>query len=347
MIHSFQIQLYDPRHAAQHEYAAANRLNNRMRAEREPDDPPITLEEDIQRWRNIPPFVDVKAWGVWNADQSELIANASVAVLRLQENQHIADFGIEVLPKYRCRGIARRLLALCAEVARLENRRLMISGTSSNVPAGEAFMRRIGGELGLSMHTNQVNIAALDRDLIQRWLALGEQNTSEFALEFVDGIYPESELEPIADFLQVMNQQPRENMDMEDWHITPEHLREFEREMVARGQRRWTLFVGERATGKLVGYSEVVWHPTRAEILEQGGTGVSEAYRNKGLGRWLKAAMLDKVLRELPDAKRVRTGNAFSNAPMLKINNELGFRPYQTRYHWQVETQKVLGYLQA
>src|SRR5438105_4321922 len=118
MLNKLKIQAFDPRSAEEYEYAAAHRLENLMRAEREPDDPPVTLEEDIQRWRNIPPFIDVKAWGVWNEDQTELIASASAAVIRVKENQHIAEFEIEVLPAYRRRGLARRLLALCADLAR-------------------------------------------------------------------------------------------------------------------------------------------------------------------------------------------------------------------------------------
>lgn len=347
MLNALKIQAFDPRNAQEHEYAAANRMENRMRAEREPDDPPVTLEEDIQRWRNIPPFIDVKAWGVWNEDRSELIASASVAVLHVEQNQHLAEVEIEVLPEYRRRGLARRLLALCVDVARQENRRLMMSATTSIAPAGEAFVRHIGGELGLAMHTNQLLLADLDRDLVRRWLERGEQNRADFELLFWDGAYPASEVDVMADFLEVNNTQPRENLDMEDWHITSEHLREFERSMAAQGLRRWTMVLRERGSGKFVGYTEITWHPNRPHILEQGGTSVVEAYRKRGLGRWLKAAMLDKITRELPDAKFVRTGNAFSNAPMLKINDELGFKPYRTRYQWQVETQKALNYLGA
>jgi mycothiol synthase len=64
-----------------------------------------------------------------------------------------------------------------------------------------------------------------------------------------------------------------------------------------------------------------------------------------GLGRWLKAAMIDKALRERPQVKRIRTGTADSNAPMLRINYELGFKPYLSVCTWQVETAKVLAYL--
>jgi len=76
-------------------------------------------------------------------------------------------------------------------------------------------------------------------------------------------------------------------------------------------------------------------------------TGVFPQYRNKGLGRWLKAAMLDKVLKERPQVKYVRAGNADSNAVMLKINTALGFKPYTADALWQVELQKVLDYLNA
>ena len=74
-------------------------------------------------------------------------------------------------------------------------------------------------------------------------------------------------------------------------------------------------------------------------------TGVFPKYRNKGLGRWLKAVMLERILEKRPKAKYVRTANADMNAPMLKINNELGFKPYIAECVWQVETDKVAEYL--
>ena len=119
-----------------------------------------------------------------------------------------------------------------------------------------------------------------------------------------------------------------------------------EHNLFARGNQRWTYYVVERATGRFAGYSETVWNPNRPELLRQDMTGVFPQYRGKGLGRWLKAAMLDKVLRERPQVKFVRTGNADSNAAMLKINTELGFEPYIAEALWQVELRKVLEYLQ-
>jgi GNAT superfamily N-acetyltransferase len=105
------------------------------------------------------------------------------------------------------------------------------------------------------------------------------------------------------------------------------------------------MYVRETTTGELAGYTEVFWDPAKPALLEQGFTAVWPRYRGHGLGRWLKAAMLDKVLRERPQVRYVRTANADSNAAMLKINTDLGFRPYQSDNVWQIEVARVKAYL--
>jgi hypothetical protein len=55
--------------------------------------------------------------------------------------------------------------------------------------------------------------------------------------------------------------------------------------------------------------------------------------------------MLDRQLKLHPEIKFVRTTNADTNAAMLRINNELGFKPYMTSILWQMEIGQVLEYL--
>ena len=108
-------------------------------------------------------------------------------------------------------------------------------------------------------------------------------------------------------------------IDIEEFVFTAEQLRQDEQSLFARGYERWNLHVRERETGDFAGYTEVFWNPNRPEIISQGMTGVFPKYRNKGLGRWLKAVMLERILEKRPQAKYVRTANADMNAPMLKI----------------------------
>jgi GNAT superfamily N-acetyltransferase len=76
-------------------------------------------------------------------------------------------------------------------------------------------------------------------------------------------------------------------------------------------------------------------------VVSQWGTAVDRDHRGHGLGRWMKGTMLDRVLRERPQARRVATTNATTNRWMLAINHELGFRAVSTWTHWQIETAKV------
>ncbi|MEP7199813.1 MAG: GNAT family N-acetyltransferase, partial [Chloroflexota bacterium] len=342
---TIRIAPFDFKHASAHEYAAANVFFNRVRAEQLPDDPPTPLDENIRNWQSIPPFVFIEAWGAWNADGSEVVAAGSVNYLLTDENQHLAQFEIDVLPSFRRQGIGKQLLAVIADVPRREGRRLMVTGTSERVRAGEAFMQRLGARKGLANHTNQLDLADVDRDLVRRWIAQAHERAADFELGFWDGPFPEPDIYAIADLYDVMNSMPHDDLEVEDYHFTPEQVRQMERGMFARGTERWALYLREKATGKFAGFSDVYWHANRPEILQQGNTGVLPQYRNKGLGRWLKAAMIEKVLRERPQVKRIRTGNADSNAPMLKINYELGFKPYISQTVWQVETEQVLAYL--
>jgi GNAT superfamily N-acetyltransferase len=207
-------------------------------------------------------------------------------------------------------------------------------------------MKRIGAQKAMEAHTNQLRIDELDRSLMDTWLAQSQENLKDFELGFWDGPYPEDKLDAIAELTDLTNTQPHGDLEIDDMHTTPEQLRATEKNIFARGNQRWTYYLIDRATSKFAGYTETVWNPNRPEILRQDMTAVYPQFRNRGLGRWLKAAMMDKVLRERPQVKYVRTGNADSNAAMLKINTQMGFKPYMADTFWQVELQKVFDYLQ-
>ncbi len=343
----FEIRPFPLTGATREEYAALNRLGNRAKAEMLPDDPPTPLEQTIAELQNLPPVFVVQAWAAWSADGAEMVGDANVGYMEADENRHLVQFDVYVLPEHRRQGLGTELLRRAVAAAQSAGRRLMMTGTNERVPAGEVFLSRIGAERGLEMHTNQLTLAELDHALIARWQAEGQARAAGFTLGLWDGPYPDDQLEAIAALNDVMNTAPRDGLDMEDMHFTPEHIRQMEQQMTAGGTQRWTLYATESATGRFAGFTEIFWNPNRPQIVSQGATGVFPEFRGKGLGRWLKAAMLDRVIRERPEARFVRTGNADSNAAMLGINQALGFQPYMSRCVWQLDTDKALTFLEG
>jgi len=343
---SHQIRPFDPSDVRGDEFQAVHQFSNLMRQEYWPEDPPLAFDETVGHWRGVPAFVDRRAWVVWEGKQA--VALGVIRIAQTEDNRHLADASIEVLPGWRRQGIAIRLLGQVVAVAEATNRRLLIGNTDSRIAAGDAFMTALGASLGLTMSTSQLDLTGLDRTLIRRWQE-GNQQLAEDDFELVlwKGRYPEEHLGAIVDLLGVTNTAPRGKLDIEDARWTQEELRQWDASVVESGTERWTLAVVHRRSGKFAGYTEVFWNRHRRELLSQGMTGVFPEFRNRGLGRWIKAAMLEEVLRERPYLKRVRTGNAAVNAPMLKINRELGFRHYKDQGVWQIETKVARNYLNA
>src|SRR5947199_7250239 len=68
------IQRFDPQQASDRELAEVHRFITRIRAERQPDDPPLTYEGFVANLRNVPPFIALSLWTVQEKEGGEVIA---------------------------------------------------------------------------------------------------------------------------------------------------------------------------------------------------------------------------------------------------------------------------------
>jgi mycothiol synthase len=133
---------------------------------------------------------------------------------------------------------------------------------------------------------------------------------------------------------------PYEGLEHGNEIVTTDQMREWFARQDLRGQRQHTVIARDPG-GVIVGLTDTDWAPYRATIIHQQLTAVRPEARGRGLGKWVKAAMLLHLREIYPDAKWVATDNAGSNAPMLKINRELGFKPFLMGTEYQMSRDQL------
>lgn len=314
---------------------------NRQRLETHPDDPPRDPEEIVALMAHLPPILDLETWSVADANGG-VGAHATLQILNMDTNQHVVQLELVVESHLRRQGIGTALLRLAAQHSRQLGRTLLMTDSNDRVPAGQPFLEKYGLTQGLVNHVNQLKIAELPSGLLTTWTT---RQPDDYTLEIWHGDIPENDLSAYAALSSVMNTAPKDDLDVEDFNMTPELLRQQEA-MRKAGNRDALTAVVRHKSGQLVGLNELEWAKSRPGIVSQGGTGVLIDHRNHGLGRWLKAANVQRLLELNPEAQFIRTGNADSNAPMLKINTEMGFKPYIASIAWQGNIATILEKLE-
>lgn len=341
----FSIEEFVPKEASEEAFEAFVALENLYLSETDPDDPPHTIEYRRSRLYNIPETVVRPYFWVVRANAGVEMVGYCSSFNPLQDNLHLSPFTIYVHPEWRQQGIGKALLKVFVEMAEKEQRRTLITFEYENIEAGAVFGKRMGAEKGLASTENQAKVAEVDRELMRKWIEGGKERTDGFEVGFWEGLPPEKELTSVAELLEVMNTAPWDDLDIEEFQFTPERIREEHANDVNSGTVHLWAYARETETGELAGFTDAAWNPGQGYMLSQYNTGVLPKFRRKGLGRWLKAEMFEKIVVRFPEVKFIRTANAASNAPMLKINYEMGFELYKTSVVLQVEIKKVKAYL--
>lgn len=318
-------------------------LNTALRQEEWPEEPAPSFEQVRRQLAHIPDYLHHVIWAVHAPnDPDTLIAMAHLAhTPGLTTNRHAAQCYIGVLPPFRRQGIGRFLFRLIRREAQALGKRILTADATDAAPSGQAFLEHLGGEPAYHALINRLVLAQVDWDMLTSWENEGRRRNPDCRLVFLDSPYPEALLPAIAQARNLMNTAPRGDLEREDMEWTPELVRSSQETLIRRGYRQHmaAIFL---PNDTIAGYTEILHNPDRPAGLEQEDTAVDPRYRGRGMGKWLKAAMLRRMVQQYPEVRFVYTGNADSNAPMLHINQVMGFRPYQRitvyQFHLQEET---------
>ncbi|OLS27338.1 MAG: hypothetical protein HeimC2_11750 [Candidatus Heimdallarchaeota archaeon LC_2] len=301
-----------------------------IRKENDPDEPDLPQDLWMKIMRQVDPKYSNYRWMI--REGKKVIALATLTTVpetapNYETDKHISFLRVNVLPDYRQQGYGSRLtITSILNIKEIETITTVFS--EAILESGKKFNEKFGGKVSQTGSENRLRLDEVNWDLINNWKQAGEQlgEREDVKIEHFHDC-PEDILTEYTDlYTETMNQQPLGDYDGKII-VTPQSRRDDEQREKERGLLWYTMITRE-SDGSICGLTEMYYHPSTSHKGYQNLTGVKEKYRGRGLGKWLKAHMLEWYYAKYPDIKYITTGNATTNKPMLSINDRMGFKKF-------------------
>ena len=253
--------------------------------------------------------------------------------------KNIADFDIVVNSDERRKGIGTELLSeITAKAENLERTTLQ---NITNHTHGKAFCDHFGCTVASNRSVNRLYLEDVNWKRMREWVELGKIKAPNTEVVTFDDV-PKDCLEEFTEvYTLTENQAPDyETGDYQGLTVTPESRRHNEAMFKDKGYT-WTTKISREENGSISGLTEIFYNPEIPNMVEQELAGVLPEYRERGLGKWLKAAMVFHVKTTYPSIEFIQTGNANDNDAMNAINKRMGFKHVCDQYLVKLETNTI------
>jgi GNAT superfamily N-acetyltransferase len=198
----------------------------------------------------------------------------------------------------------------------------------------EPYYTAAGGRVLDSDRRRQLDLATIDRAQYAAWAAPSEKN-AHYELSIWTVPTPEHLLGPMVEANEAMRDAPHGELEFEHPPPDVERRRRFEAASLGTGAR---MYIAAALTedGDMAGFHELIVFPD-FRMANIGNTGVPAKFRGHGLGLRLKAAMTLHLLEREPHVELISTWNNADNAPMVRVNEAMGFVIAESWDAWQFE----------
>jgi GNAT superfamily N-acetyltransferase len=315
----------------------------------------VFVASDAQQWPGVSGFTlpDFRAFARFKGKSRrwELVAahegtgpalGAGLMEFPLLENPHSTEIMLAVHPDHRRRGAGTAVVEKMVERAAADGRRSLNSIV--DVPlstaadhASRPFAHKMGFEATLSGNLRQLGVPMdkARRDDLRAVVAAAPDAGNYRTLTF-ETPWPNEFLDDECNLLRVMStDEPAGDGERQAETWDEERLHENDELLSARGAYKFAAVAQHLPSGQLVAMTELLLaHDTPAQAWQMI-TVVHPDHRGHRLGLAVKMANLDLLAERAPDVRMVQTGNASVNAPMIGVNEMMGFEVVSEGAFWQ------------
>lgn len=274
------------------------------------------------------------------ARRAGVVAGAVGLEITRHENFHLARVDLRVLPEHRRHGVGTALVEAAERIAAAEGRTEMAAEDETPlrpdyVDCAEPFARRLGFSVVqrtvrrcIDLPLEPAHGAALRRD--------PRATPAGYSLVTFGNHWPDEYLDDRCELGRRMSTDiPMGEQELDEQIWDAARVRALEASLAAQNRAKVTTAARHDASGRLVGFTEVAIPLGAPESSWQHDTLVMREHRGHGLGFAMKLANFFAVHERHPAVRRINTWNAQENAPMIAVNEDLGFRveAHSTEWH--------------
>lgn len=268
-----------------------------------------------------------------NGTVDGVVTTAGLLELPLLDNTRFAWIAVHTAPRYRCRGHASAMLEELLARARRAGRTVVAAEAAYpyDGPADGTghpsvdFLRHRGFTLALGDVQRILELPA-DEAVLDALATQAATQHESYVLRQFRGPVPDDLLSSYGRLVgSLAVEAPMGDLELEPEAYPPERIRAEEAVATASGRTRYTT-VAQAPDGACVAYTELVVPEHDPGRVYQWGTLVAPGHRGHRLGVAVKVHNLRWLQQERPDLRIVTTFNAEVNAPMVAINERMGFR---------------------
>lgn len=272
-----------------------------------------------------------------------VVEGAAVGTARLdlprRDNLHLAEVEVCVPPSARRRGVGRVLAAELERRMRADGRTSAI-GFSDEPPGRPSDMTQGAAQALGYAWTQQEARRDIDLPLLPQAARALEAACRPYALDFELVTWRDAAPERLLDDLAVLHQRMSTDVPLADLDMTEEvfdaaRVRRHERLAKDMGRALFGAGAVHRPTGRLVAYTDQAVPLEQPQRAHQWNTIVLTEHRGRRLGTLVKLACLQRLSREVPEARSITTWNALENTAMIRVNDALGARVNGHVVAWQ------------
>jgi len=296
-----------------------------------PDARVFSRAESIAMLRLPPGVAFYDAFAAFDGDpMPDRMLGQAWATGSTTDNLHLAHLWAWVPPRHGRRGVGTALVRHAEQHLRsTRDRRTAVTVTwlgRDGRGGYRAFAERLGYTLN-NVEVERRQPLPVNEQTLARLEAEAAAHVTAYRLETIVGPIPVEIAQPLCDAQNQLHvEMPHGDLEVEEGRRTPVELAAQDKELLESGRSRVTVLAWD-AAGTIVAYTCAATSPADRDetSVDQWSTLVLPAHRGHRLGLAVKCTLTRTLQERFPDRTFVRTQNAEVNAPMVRINEALGF----------------------